>query len=165
MGAQPTAQPLNAYIRTQGTICAVINMVVNPALAWLSNREKEFVPLWGGMIIDTALTSLVLTLLVSLFTSAGVRRELKAGRLSASEPIPFAAPLLRRLPGGAWALGLTLGFGAMLTLPVLVIGLFGVLQFSGLSFAAFAVLKAVYTGLLAYAVTRCVILRQLWREP
>ena len=40
-------------------------------------------------------------------------------------------------------------------------GLFSVLGVTSFSFPAFALLKAVYTPLLAYAVARWVILRQI----
>jgi hypothetical protein len=140
-------QPLHTYIRTQGVICAIINMAVNPSLAWLGNRTMEFVPL-----------------LVTLFTTAGVRRDLKVGRVAALEGFPRAGHLLPHLPGNAWALRLTLGFGSVFVLLPLTLGLFHLLSLPGLSFAGFALFKAVYTGLLAFLVTRWVILRELLRS-
>jgi hypothetical protein len=153
-------QPLQAYILTQGVICAIINMVVNPSLAWLTNRTMEFVPLREGIVVDTTITSLVLPLLVTLFTAAGVRRDLKTGRVKAPEGLPRAGNLLPHLPGNVWALGLTLGFGAVLVILPLTLGLFHLLGLPGLSFAGFALFKAIYTGMLAFLVTRWVILRQ-----
>jgi hypothetical protein len=156
-------QPVNAYIRSQGIACAVINMVLNPVIAWLGNRQMDFMPLAGGgsIVVDTAITSIVLSLLVALFTAAGVRRELQAGRLSVTKGSPRAGLLLSHLPKKAWALGLLLGLGVALVFTPFTFGLFSFLGFSGLPFLGFALFKAVYTPLLGFVVTRWVILRQL----
>jgi YD repeat-containing protein len=37
-------QSVRSYIRTQGMACAVINALLNPAIAWLGNRQMAFVP-------------------------------------------------------------------------------------------------------------------------
>jgi hypothetical protein len=159
-------QSLKAYIRTQGTIAAIINAVLNPALAWLGNRKMEFVPLSGGhsIVIDTAVTSVALSLLVALFVTSGVHRDLRSKRVSASNG-PRKGYLLWRLPSQAWALGLVLGFCIGFVLIVLTLALFHWIGIPGLFFAGFAVFKAVYTSLLAFVVTRWVILRQLLLVP
>lgn len=156
-------QTLDSYIRTQGMICAGINIALNPALAWLGNRQMGFVPLWGenSMVFDTAVTTIVLSLLVTLFTTAGVRQAFLAGRISPAEGFPRTGGLLARLPKQAWLLGLLLGVGFACVLVPLAFGLFYLLGLSGLPFAGFAFLKALYTGLLGFAVTRWVILRQV----
>lgn len=156
-------QPVNSYIRTQGVTCAAINVVLNPVVAWLSNRQMDFMPLWGanGIVVDTAVTSIVLSLLVALFIASGVRRDLHAGHVAATEGFPRVGPLLSRLPSQAWALGLFLGLGMAFVLTPLTFGLFHVLGFSGLPFIGFALFKALYTGPLGFIVTRWVILRQL----
>ena len=155
-------QSVKAYIRAQGIIAAIINAVLNPALAWLCNRKMEFVPLSGGhsIVVDTAVTSMVLSLLVALFVTSGVHRDLKSKRVTATNG-PRKGYLLWRLPGQAWALGLMLGFCLGFVLTALTLALFHLIGIPGLPFAGFALFKAVYTGLLAFVVTRWVILRQL----
>ncbi len=98
---------------------------------------------------------------MALFTVAGVRRDLQAGRLSATEGYPRAGRLLSHLPKQVWALGLLVGLGVALVFTPFTFGLFSALGFSGLSFAGFALFKAVYTPLVGFVVTRWVILRQL----
>ncbi len=158
---------LRAYIRTQGISAAIINAVLNPALAWLGNRKMEFVPLTGGhsIIIDTAVTAVLLSLLVALFVTAGFHRDLGAGRVTAANVVGRQGRLLGRLPHHAWALGLLLGFGIAFVLIPLLLGLFRVTGMHGLSFVAFALFKAVYTGLLGFVVTRWVIVRQWLLVP
>ena len=156
-------QPVDSYIRTQGMTCAVINAVLNPVVAWLGNRQMDFMPLWGrnSIVVDTAVTSIVLSLLVALFVTAGVYRDLKAGRVGGTNGFSWKGRLLSRLPSQAWALGLMFGFSIAIVLTPLTLGLFHLIGITGLSFAAFALFKTVYTGLLAFVVTRWVILRQL----
>lgn len=156
-------QPVDSYIRTQGITCAVINTVLNPVVAWLGNRQMDFVPLWGGnsIVVDTAVTSVVLSLLVTLFITSGVRQALHAGRVTASDGFPQAGRLLSHLPSRAWPLGLLLGLGIACILTPFTFGLFHALGFSGLPFAGFALFKAIYTGPLGFVVTRWAILRQL----
>ena len=163
---QKTPQSLSQYARTQGLIAALINAVLNPVLAWLGNRKMEFMPLSGGhsIVIDTALTSVLLSLLVALFVTSGVHRDLKAGRVTASG-FSRKERLLSRLPSQAWALGLMLGFGIAFVLIPLTLGLFHLLGIPGIPFVDFAMIKAVYTGLLAFVVTRWVIFRQLLLVP
>ena len=153
---------LRSYIRAQATSAAVINVVINPIIAWLANRQMEFVPLWGanGILVDTAVTSVVLSLLVALFVTRGVHRKFYAGHVAASDEFFRAERMLSRLPRRAWSLGPLLGVGAAFVLIPLTVLVFHALGFSGLPFAAFASFKAVYTAPLAFVVTRWVILRQ-----
>ena len=156
-------QPVDSYIRTQGINCAVINMVINPVVAWLGNRQMDFMPLSGGnsIVVDTAVTAIVLSLLVALFIASGVRRDLHAGRLETTEGSLRAGGLLSHLPKQAWALGLLLGLGMACVLTPLTLWLFHALGFSGLPFGWFALFKAIYTPVIGYVLTRWVILRQL----
>ena len=143
--------------------CALINIILNPVVAWLGNRQMGFMPLWGGnsIVFDTAVTSIVLSLLVTLFTTSGVRQALLAGRIKTTDGFPRTGYLLSRLPKQAWSLGLLLGLGIACVLAPLIFGLLNTLGFSGLPFAGFAFLKAMYTGTLGFVVTRWVVLRQV----
>lgn len=154
---------LQAYIRTQAGITAAANAVINPLLAWLGNRSMDVVALRGGnsILLDTAITSVVLTLLVTLFVASGVRRDLSAGRLKDSERVTRPRRLLARLPRRAWALGLSLGFRVALILTPVTFAIFTMLGLSGLSFPAFALFKLVYTAALGFVVARWVILREM----
>jgi len=164
---QKTPQSLSQYARTQGLIAALINAVLNPVLAWVNNRNMEFMMLSGnrGIVMDTVITSVVVSVLVALFVAWGVRRDLKAGRLTATNEFRRKGRLLSCLPSQAWAFGLILGFGIAFVLTPLTLALFHLIGIFGFSFAAFALFKAVYTGLLAFVVTRLVIFQQLLLVP
>jgi hypothetical protein len=156
-------QPVRSYIHAQAVACAVINAVLNPAIAWLGNRRMAFVPLSGGnsFIVDTAVTSIVLSLLVSLFVTPAAHREFRAGRLTGSDTVFWESGVLAHLPSKAWSFGLLMGVVAAAVITPLMFGMFRVLGSAGLSFAGFVILKAVYTGALGFVVTRWVILRQM----
>ncbi len=160
-------QSVNVYIRTQGISAAIINAVLNPVLAWLGNRKMEFTPLTGGhsIVIDTAVTTVILSLLVALIVTSGVHRDLRAERVTADNEFFQKGFVLSLLPNRAWRLGLVLGFGIAFVLIALILVFFQLTGISGLSFAGFALFKAVYTGLLGFVVTRWVILRQLLLVP
>jgi hypothetical protein len=156
-------QSVQSYIRSQGAVCALLNVALNPTIAWLGNRPMAFVPLTGanGIVVDTALTSIVLSLLVSTFVTPGVRRELRAGQLAADDTVPWEGRAISHLPVQALSVGLLIGILAAIILAVLIFGVFRMVEAAGLPFVAFALLKAVYTPALGYLVTRWVILRQV----
>lgn len=161
------SEAIRSYIRSQAIGAAVGNMVINPALAWLINRQVAFVPLTGdnSMIIDTAITCVVMTLIVTLLIARGTRRELEAGRIAQSANSTPGQGVLSLLPHAGWALGLTLGLGAAVVIAPLTFGVFRLLGVTGLSLGGFAVFKAVWTPLVAVIVVRWVVLRQLMAIP
>ncbi len=156
-------QSIKTYLRTQEIGPVIGNMICNPLLAWLGNRDMEGVALFGdhGLIIDTAITSIVASLLVTLFAVSGVRRDLKAGRIAVPEEMARPKSLLVRLPQNAWAFGLAIGVGIALVLGSLTLAVFHLFTVSEVPFKAFLVIKVAYTGLLGLGVARWAILRQL----
>lgn len=155
------AQPVESFIRKTGVTAGVFNLVLNPFFTWLSNREMAAVPLAGEATIDTAITCFIMSLLVTLFISADTRRAIGAGTLETTVWSPRAGRLLRRLPARPGLLGLVLGLAAAVVVTPCLAGLFSAFGVTSFSFIAFAALKAVYTPIVAYAVARWVILRQL----
>ena len=154
------AQPVESFIFKTGVTAGLFNLVLNPFFSWLSNMEMADVPL-GGAAVDTAITCFIMSLLVTLFISADTRRALKAGRLETAGRVLPAGHPLRRLPVRPWRLGLFFGLAvAVVVTPCLVV-FFSALGVTAFPFFAIALLKAVYTPPVAYAVARWVILRQM----
>ncbi len=157
------SESIETYIKIQGIGPVIGNMILNPFLSWLGTREMENATLFGAhsIIIDTAITSIVASLLVTLFTASGVRRDLKARRIAVPESIARTKSPLFRLPRKSWTLGLVLGVGIAVVLVSLTLAVFHLFNIIEISFQSFMVIKAMYTGLLGLLVTRWVILREL----
>ena len=153
---------VGAYVRVQATVAGLVNAGLNPLLEWLLNREKGFQPLWGsaGAVVNLVVTSMILSVLVALFAARGVRHELAAGRLRADGGSSRIRRPLLRLPRRGWLAGLVLGAAAAAVV-VAVCWLLDLLGVSGLTLNQMIVVKAVYCGLLGFAVARWIILRQL----
>ncbi len=147
------------YIRAQAAVAGLVNLVVNPAIDWLSSRHKGAQPIWGadGLVVNFVITSLILSTLVGVFAAWGVRREVRAGRLLSGNA---SSRWLHRLPTRGWLAGLTLGAAAA----AVVIAVFWALHALGvttLTLVALMAVKALYCGVLGFLVARWVILRQL----
>ena len=156
------AVPAAAYVRVQATVAALVNVVINPAIDWLSNRGEDALPVWSsdGMVINFIATSLILSVLVALFVTLGVRHELRTGRIILPDDSVSVPRWLTRLPGRGWLLGLLIGATAAL----LVVAVAFLLHESGVQTLPLGWLlpaKAAFAGVLAFVVARWVILRQL----
>lgn len=156
-------QSVKSYIRTQEIGPVIGNILCNSLLAWLGNRKMESVTLFGdhSIVIDTIITSVIASLLVTLFASSGVYRDLKAGRIEIPVNIPRTKSILFRLPRNPWSLGLILGAGIAVVLVALTLAVFRLFNIPGITFREFLAFKVVYTGLLGFVVARWTILRQL----
>src|SRR5215472_8746511 len=98
-------QTIGSFIHAQGVACAVINAVLNPAIAWLVNQRMAFVPLSGdnSIVVDTVKTCIVMSLLVSLFVTPAAQREFRAGQLSGSDTVFVESGAVAHLPSKAWS--------------------------------------------------------------
>src|SRR5262249_7200355 len=161
-GLSMAASSAAAYIRVQASVAAMVNVVINPAIDWLSSRHKAAQPVWGadGLVTNFVVTSLILSLLVAVFTGYGVRREVRAGRIALHDGSVSAPRWLNRLTARPWLLGLMFGAAgsALTVVSFWLLHSFGV---STLSLGWLMVIKAAYCGVLAFVVARWVILRQL----
>jgi hypothetical protein len=137
---------------------AVVNVALNPGVAWVANGGADFVPA-GRVTAYVLVVSIVVTLLVSLLGARRAHHRV-AQHHTLQEGSAWERHLVSGLPAPAWSFGLLLGvlLGLAAALVLSVMGVFG---WSGLSFGAFSATIAVYTGAVAFLVMRWVILRQL----
>lgn len=150
---------IDSYIHKQALAAALINMVVNPVLAFLINRNTESVAL-SGILVDTIITSIVMTWLVTVFSAADINRQLRAGRFK-NEKLPGSGPLLSRFPRKGALLGTVLFICVVLIMAALTVSVFSLFDITELSVDKLALFKIIYTGPVAYVVARLAIIRQL----
>jgi hypothetical protein len=84
-------QSIASYIRKTGLVAAMANVAINPALAWLLNRQMAGMPP-NSVVTDTAVTSVVLSLVVSLCITSGVRERDPQNHFLTAAPKAAAYP-------------------------------------------------------------------------
>lgn len=116
---------LNALLATM-----VINVLVNAAIAWLSVRGQEAVPLWGVPLVETSTfwnvvgTLFLLPLITCLLTTMAVRRDIRLGTLASLSQLRVVHPWLAALPAARWRRGVLIGALALALLgPPLILAL------------------------------------------
>ncbi|WP_292388056.1 hypothetical protein [Methanosarcina sp. UBA5] len=150
---------IDSYIQKQALAAALINMVVNPILAFVINRNVDSVAL-SGIIIDTIITSIVMTWLVTFFSAADINRKLRAGHFN-NENLPHPGSIMSRLPRQGVLLGAVLFIFTVLIMMILTVSISSLFGITELSIERLALFKAIYTSSVAYFTARLAILRQL----
>lgn len=147
-------------LRDQGIGAAIVNFLINGAIAWLMFRSLAAVPLWGQQSIagDTIGTGFFLPFITCLIVTPLTLRQVRSGTL----PVPAWSrvdhPLLARLPRGAAARGAVLGaIGALLLAPPVVFAL-SALGVGELELWRFIAFKAIFAAILAALVSPLIAL-------
>lgn len=148
-------------------ITAVINLVLNGVIAWVSVNGQQTVPLWSvpvlggpGTLTDTIGTLFVLPLTTSLLCTTSVWHELHRGRLS---PLRSSAlwRAVARLPTGRLRQGLVLGTLSVLLLGPPVVLLMHTFHVGNLSSHAFTIYKVSFAVGLGALVTPLIAVRAM----
>lgn len=150
---------ISSYIHKQALTAALVNMVVNPFLVFSINSSVESVAL-SGVIIDTIITSIVMTWLVTVFSVADINRQLRSSRFK-NENLPSPGPMLSLLPRQGILLGTVLLIFTVLIMVILTVSISYLFDIKEFSVERLALFKMIYTGPAAYFVARVAILRQL----
>jgi hypothetical protein len=148
-------------------VTAVVNLVLNGVIAWVSVGGQQTVPLWsvpllGGpsTLTDTIGTLFVLPLTTSLLCTTSVWHELRSGRLT-----PLCGSTLwcavARLPTGRLRQGLVLGTLSALLLGPPVMLLMHALGVGDLSSQAFMIYKVSFAVGLGALVTPLIAVRAM----
>jgi len=146
---------LRHYLVTEHMIgSAVVNIVLNALIAWLSFRPLAAVPMWGQQSIfgDLVGTCIVLPTLNCLIVTQIVRMHIRRGRIGALDWSGPAGGLLQRFPRNPLLRGLA---GGVLTAIVFVPLIGGPLVASGIDgmqLLHFVVFKASYAAVMAACV-------------
>ncbi len=146
---------LRFLLLEQGVGSAVINFLLNGAIAWGLFRSFERVPLWGQQSIgvDTIATCFFLPFITALIVTPLVRKRVQAGTLAALGWTRETHPALGWLPSGTAMRALVLGIVCALAIGSLSVWALGRLGVSELAFWPFVGFKAAFAAALAFVVT------------
>jgi hypothetical protein len=149
-------------------ITALVNLVVNAAIAWLSAADATRVPLWATPIIggpstttDTVGTLFLLPLITNLFVTTGVRRDVRRGRLTPPHNTESVYPILRLLPHSGTRRGVRLGACCVAALAPAAVAILIATDSGGLSVADFVLYTAILGVALGALVTPVIALRAM----
>jgi hypothetical protein len=141
-------------------VTAVINLLVNAGIAWLSSAGEHRVPLWSvplvekpSTVIDTVGTFFLLPLITCLLMTTAVRYEIGSGRLLPLESSGAARALLDRLPRTRFRRGAVLGALCVVALGPVAILVLSAIDFSGITTGQFVLYKAALGVVLGALVT------------
>jgi len=144
---------------------AIVNLILNALIAWLSVRSEDSVPRWAvplvdkpSTITDTVGTFFILPLLTCLIFTAVARRELLHGRVTPLGWTWSPRSVLRRLPRSTFRRGLALGALCTAALGPPAVALIVILGVDDLSVGEFVTYKAVFGVILGMLVTPIVAL-------
>jgi hypothetical protein len=151
---------LRFLLLEQGVGAAVINFVLNGAIAFLLFRGLERVPLWGQQSIvgDTIGTCFFLPFFTALIVTPLVRKRMRAGSVAALAWKRETHPPLGWLPRSTGKRGLALGAACALIIGPLSIWLLSRLGVADLAFWPFVGFKASFAAALALLVTPIIAL-------
>jgi hypothetical protein len=146
---------LRFLLLEQGIGAAVVNFLLNGAIAWLLFRSVERVPLWGQQSIvgDTFGTCFFLPFFTVLIVTPLVRRRVTGGALAALDWTRETHPLLGWLPSGTGRRALVLGAVCAAVVGPPSVWLLGRLQVTDLTFWSFVAFKAAFAAGLGLLVT------------
>ena len=161
------------YIFWQAIVgAAVVNLILNAGIAWLSVRNEDAVPRWAvplidrpSTITDTIGTFFILPLVTCLIFTALAHREMRAGKVQPLGWTRVSHPFLRRLPEGKLRRGLAAGAITTLILgPVAVLAIVA-LDVGDVTIGGFVAYKAVFGVALGLLVTPILALWALAEAP
>jgi hypothetical protein len=147
-------------------VTALINVVVNATIAWLSAIGRSRIPLWAPPLVDgpSTITDTVATIFLLPFTTcilvtAAVRRDLRRGAL---QPLKRNLRLpLAHLPMSALRRGAIIGAGFLAALAPVAIAVLVAAQVSDLSVRDFVIFKVLFAVALGLVVTPVIALAAL----
>jgi hypothetical protein len=139
----------------QGVGAAVVNFVINAAIAAILFYGQASVPLWGTQSIagDTIGTTFFLPLLTCLIVTRVARGQLRGGRPIGLGWTRTSHPLLGWLPIGTFRRGLAFGLLSTALVAPPAVWALAALHVTMLSFGQFIVFKAAFAAALAAVVT------------
>jgi hypothetical protein len=138
---------------------AVVNLIINGAIAWLTTLGKHGVPVWASpvagpsLIVDACLTLLLLPLVACPIVTLSVWREHRRGALDLLTASPSMQSVVNRLPRTSVRRGVTFGAAALIVLGPPVVAALILVDPGRLPIAGYVVYKALFAVVLGAIVT------------
>jgi hypothetical protein len=137
---------------------ALINVIVNAAIAWLGTRGQDTISMWGVPLAETSLvwnvigTLFLLPLITCVLTTTAIRRDV---RRNALVPLDWSLFARRRsaLPFPRWRRGVVLGALATVFLAPPIVLVLVALGSPELSMGQFLISQTVFAVVLGILVT------------
>jgi hypothetical protein len=149
-------------------ITAVLNLVINAGIAWISAAGTTHVPLWATPVIggpstitDTLGTLLLLPMITNMLVTTAIRRDLRAGSLTRLCLAHSRYAFLRVLPQSRMLRGVRLGASCAAVLGVPAVAILIGTDFGGLSVFDFVLYQAILSLALGSLVTPAIALRAM----
>lgn len=145
-------------------VTAVINVVINFAIAWVGTRGVHAVDLWAAplgrpsTIADTLATTFTLPLITALTCTRAVERELRTGNIPYLPHNSQISELLERLPRPLLPRALRFASLTILIVGPAALATLLVTRFGGVSVPTFLAFKVTYAVALGVVVTPLIAL-------
>jgi hypothetical protein len=138
-----------------GIIPAVVNFLVNGAIAWIAFQSSAVVPFWGIQSISSDIlgTTLLLPLITCLIITPLARRELHRKRFPAIELPRQLHQALSRIPDNTIIRAFVVGILSLIIFGPISLFILSSLEILQLSFWQFVVFKAIFASGLGIIVT------------
>ena len=138
-----------------GLVAALVNLLFNGFLAWLSYGRRPVVTVWwgDGYAIDLILTYFLLSFITTLLVGRLVRQMIRSGELAKVSWSRRTYWVVGWLPAGRWTRAALVAGLAAFVMAGLVLGAFWLVDLQVLSGLMAVLWKAGTTALLAFIVT------------
>lgn len=160
-----TAEQRRFLLIHQSVVPFAINVVLNGLIGWAMFRGVETIPFWGASSVggDTLGTSFFLPAITCLIVTPLVRGQVRKG--AAPAVTGTLAGWLRPFQRSLGVRAVAIGLACTVLAGSLAIALLSALGVGALDFGPFLGWKALYSGVLAAAVSPAIALLALADRP
>jgi hypothetical protein len=146
-------------------VTAVLNAVINGAIAWVSTRGVELVPEWStqkiSTITDTVATLFLLPLITCLLTAVSVHHDQRVGNLPQIRGLAIRSPALAALPRPVLSRAVACAVVSVVVFGPVAVVLLIVTDWGRISPGEFITFKTCFAVALGAVVTPLIALRAM----
>ena len=141
-------------ILEQMIVLAIVNFILNGAIALGVNHGVKIIPLWGLISIsgDTFATAFILTLLVGIIVTPITSKKIQSGHLPHSKWRRSSNSILGKLPQNTLARSLVLALISTLVFASATVLVLWALNITQMLFWSFIIFKASFAAFMSVIV-------------